>query len=175
MEKVASLGALNSGDLPSDHARSVTADGSEGGANLEVERDTDRRPDPAIGPAADHVKVRTASTGTLVRGVSVRDVLSLSSLSGATLLAGERGLDRIVQRLNVMEVPDILPWTKPHELLLTTGYPLRETPQSPCDLVTELESRRLAAVGIKLGRYLDELPADMLAAADRVGLPIIRL
>ncbi|MFF7245076.1 PucR family transcriptional regulator [Embleya sp. NPDC008237] len=119
--------------------------------------------------------MRTASTGTLVRGVSVRDVLSLSSLSGARLMAGERGLDRVVQRLNVMEVPDILPWTKPHELLLTTGYPLRETPQSLCDLVTELESRRLAAVGIKLGRYLDELPADMLDAADRVGLPIIRL
>ncbi|MFI1584371.1 PucR family transcriptional regulator [Embleya sp. NPDC020630] len=119
--------------------------------------------------------MRTASTGTLVRGVPVRDVLSLSSLSGAELMAGERGLDRVVQRLNVMEVPDILPWTKPHELLLTTGYPLRETPQSLCDLVTALESRRLAAVGIKLGRYLDELPADMLAAADRVGLPIIRL
>ncbi|MGW1993929.1 PucR family transcriptional regulator [Embleya sp. NPDC001921] len=119
--------------------------------------------------------MRTASTGTLVRGVAVRDVLSLSSLSGARLMAGERGLDRVVQRLNVMEVPDILPWTKPHELLLTTGYPLRETPQSLCDLVTELESRRLAAVGIKLGRYLDELPADMLEAADRVGLPIIRL
>lgn len=139
MENVASLGALNSRNLP-----------SPGG-------------------------VRSASTGTLVRGVSVRDVLSLSSLSGARLLAGERGLDRVVQRLNVMEVPDILPWTKPHELLLTTGYPLRETPQSLSDLVTELESRRLAAVGIKLGRYLDELPADMLAAADLVGLPIIRL
>ncbi|MGC0416083.1 PucR family transcriptional regulator [Embleya sp. AB8] len=119
--------------------------------------------------------MRTASTGTLVRGVAVRDVLSLSSLSGARLMAGASGLDRVVQRLNVMEVPDILPWTKPHELLLTTGYPLRETPQSLCDLVTGLESRRLAAVGIKLGRYLDELPADMLAAADRVGLPIIRL
>src|SRR3954470_10062934 len=93
------------------------------------------------------VRARAGSTSTLVRGVSVRDMLSLSGLSGATLLAGERGLDRVIQRLNVMEVPDILPWTKPHELLLTTGYPLRETPQSLCDLVTELDSRRLAAVG----------------------------
>jgi PucR family transcriptional regulator, purine catabolism regulatory protein len=120
-------------------------------------------------------RARTGSTSTLVRGVSVRDVLSLSGLSGARLLAGESGLDRVIQRLNVMEVPDILPWTKPHELLLTTGYPLRETPQSLCDLVTELGARRLAAIGIKLGRYLDDLPPDMLAAADRIGLPIIRL
>ena len=33
-----------------------------------------------------------------------------------------------MQRLNVMEVPDILPWVKAHELLLTTGYPVRATP-----------------------------------------------
>ncbi|MDI2124730.1 PucR family transcriptional regulator [Yinghuangia seranimata] len=123
----------------------------------------------------DTDRIRPSSTGTLVRGLPVSEVLSVSSLAGARLLAGAAGLDRMVQRLNVMEVPDILPWTKPHELLLTTGYPLRETPQSPADLVVELHAKRLAAIAIKFGRYVDELPAEMLAAADRVGLPIIRL
>ncbi|GIH76696.1 PucR family transcriptional regulator [Planobispora longispora] len=119
--------------------------------------------------------VRLASTGTITHGVAVGEVLGVSTLAGARLIAGERGLDRIVQRLNVMEVPDILAWVKPHELLLTTGYPLRNTPQSLDRLVADLDERGLAALAIKLGRYLDELPDVMVEQADRLGFPLIQL
>jgi PucR family transcriptional regulator, purine catabolism regulatory protein len=119
--------------------------------------------------------VRPASTGTLTYGLRVREVLEVSTLAGARLLAGSAGLDRVVQRLNVMEVPDILPWVKPNELLLTTGYPLRHTPQALADLVSDLDERGLSALAIKLHRYIDELPPQMLERADRLGFPIIEL
>ncbi|GAA2359706.1 PucR family transcriptional regulator [Nonomuraea africana] len=119
--------------------------------------------------------VRLASTGTIIHGVSVGEVLGVSTLAEARLIAGQSGLDRIVQRLNVMEVPDILAWVKPHELLLTTGYPLRNTPQSLDRLVADLDERGLAALAIKLGRYVDELPDEMVAQADRLGFPLILL
>jgi purine catabolism regulator len=106
-------------------------------------------------------------------GLRVHEVLGASTLAGARVLAGAGGLDRIVQRLNVMEVPDILPWVKPHELLLTTGYPLRHDPDALVDLVAELDARGLAAIAIKLHRYLDALPPQMLAEADRRGFPIL--
>ncbi|SEG32589.1 purine catabolism regulatory protein [Nonomuraea solani] len=119
--------------------------------------------------------VRLASTGTIIHGVSVGEVLGVSTLADARLIAGEHGLGRIVQRLNVMEVPDILAWVKPHELLLTTGYPLRNTPQSLGRLVADLDERGLAALAIKLGRYVDELPDEMVEQADRLGFPLILL
>ncbi|GGK72041.1 CdaR family transcriptional regulator [Sphaerisporangium melleum] len=119
--------------------------------------------------------MRSASTGTIIHGVSVGEVLGVSTLAGARLIGGESGLDRVVQRLNVMEVPDILAWVKPHELLLTTGYPLRNTPQSLGTLVTDLDERGLAALGVKLGRYVDELPGEMVEQADRLGFPLILL
>jgi purine catabolism regulator len=100
-------------------------------------------------------------------------VLGAATLAGARVLAGASGLDRVVQRLNVMEVPDILPWVKPHELLLTTGYPLRDAPDALVDLVAELDERGLAAMAIKLHRYIDALPPQMLAEADRRGFPIL--
>src|SRR3954449_3853787 len=106
-------------------------------------------------------------------GLRVHEVLGASTLAGARVLAGASGLDRVVQRLNVMEVPDILPWVKPHELLLTTGYPLRDDPAALVDLVAELDARGLAAIAIKLHRYLDEVPPAMLAEADRRGFPIL--
>ena len=110
-----------------------------------------------------------------IPGLSLRAVLDMDCLSGATILAGHDGLDRIVSRLNVMEVPDILPWVRPHELLLTTGYPLHGAADTLPALVRELADRGLAGIGVKLGRYLDQLPSAMLAEADRVGLPLIAL
>jgi len=122
-------------------------------------------------PDADHGRGGADS----IPGLSLRAVLEMDCLRGARILAGHGGLDRIVSRLNVMEVPDILPWVRPNELLLTTGYPLRSVPDTLPALVQELADRGLAGVGVKLGRYLDRLPAAMLAEADRVGLPIIAL
>jgi len=107
--------------------------------------------------------------------LSVRAVLEMDCLRGATVMAGRDGLDRIVSRLNVMEVPDILPWVRPHELLLTTGYPLRGVAGTLPALVRDLADRGLVGIGVKLGRYLDELPPEMLAEADRVGLPLVAL
>src|SRR5690606_23949774 len=106
-------------------------------------------------------------------GLTVREVLAAPCLANARILAGESGLDRIVQRLNVMEVPDILPWVKPYELLLTTGYPLRDDPDALVALLGDLDDRGLAALAIKLHRYLDEVPPRVLEEADRRGFPVI--
>lgn len=116
---------------------------------------------------------RTSST--LAYGVTVAEMLRVSSFAGARVLGGAAGLTRTVQRLNVMEVPDVLAWVKPHELLLTTGYPLRNTPESLSRFVGELDRRGLAALAIKLGRYLDDVPDEMIEEADRLGFPVIEL
>jgi purine catabolism regulator len=124
---------------------------------------------------ADLLSPSPRTSGTLSYGVTVEEILRVSSFAGARLLAGAGGLARSVQRLNVMEVPDVLAWVKPHELLLTTGYPLRNTPQSLVHFVGDLDRRGLAALAIKLGRYLDTVPAEMLEEADRLDFPVIEL
>lgn len=107
--------------------------------------------------------------------VRVSDLLTLPAFTGVKVVAGSAGLDRVIDRVNIMEVPDIVAWVKPHELLLTTGYPLREVPQGLARLVAELDDVGVAAVAVKLRRYLDQLPEDMLAEADRRGLPVLLL
>jgi purine catabolism regulator len=117
--------------------------------------------------------------------LTVRDVLSLPSLAGAAVIAGDAGLGQAVRWVNVMEVPDILPWVKPNELLLTTGFPLRHAggavnggPVEPAELVALVEglsSAGVTALGIKTGRYLDEIPNEMLDAAERLGFPLLVL
>jgi purine catabolism regulator len=105
----------------------------------------------------------------------LRGVLATPILAGAKVLAGEAGLDRTVSRLNIMEVPDVLGFVKPDEFLLTTGYPLRDRPDSLAGLVRDLDERGLAGLGVKLGRYLDALPDAMLDAAEACGFPVVQL
>jgi purine catabolism regulator len=114
--------------------------------------------------------------------LTVRGLLSLPSLAGSDVVAGTAGLDTVVRWVNVMEVPDILPWVKPNELLLTTGFPLRHAgrgqkfdPAAVAALVGGLADRGVSALGVKSGRYLDELPPEMLDVAERRGFPVLLL
>ena len=116
-----------------------------------------------------------AASGHLAQGLSVQEVLTADALHGSKVLAGASGLSRVVERLKVVEVPDVLPWVKPRELLITTGYPLRNHPKALAGLVADLDERGVGALGVILGRYLPELPTTMLAEADRRGFPLIRL
>jgi purine catabolism regulator len=108
-------------------------------------------------------------------GITVGDLMHTPSLAAARLLAGRRGLDRVVQRANVMEAPDLTRWAKSHELLLTTGQAIRDAPEGLAKLLTDLDEGRVAAVAVKPHRYLDQLPSDAFAEADARGLPILLL
>ncbi|GGK80737.1 transcriptional regulator [Ornithinimicrobium pekingense] len=104
------------------------------------------------------------------------EVLELPVMRGATVIAGRDGLDAWVSSVNVMEVPDVLPWVRPHEMLLTTGYPLRS--HDADDLTSwigGLADHGVSAVALKLARYVEELPAAALAEADRRGLAVLTL
>jgi len=108
-------------------------------------------------------------------GVPVAEVLALAPLAQARLVAGRGGLDRVVRSVNVMEVPDILDWVKPDELLLTTAYPLREEPAKLEQLIPDLVAHGLAGMAIKPTRYIGSIPAAMIADADRLDFPLIEL
>src|SRR5258706_4457838 len=123
-----------------------------------------------VGVAAPFGPERRALTG-----VPVSDVLGLPPMAQARLVAGRGGIDRVVRSVNVMEVPDILDWVKPDELLLTTAYPLREDPAALLQLVPRLAAHGLAGMAIKPTRYIGSIPAAMIEDADRLGYPLIEL
>lgn len=142
---------------------------------------------PMVTVANDQAQKMGDMPAATADGLSVRELLATPSLAGTTVLAGHSGLDRIVRGVNVMEVPDILAWVKPHELLLTTAFPLTQGQPNPArgagvehtgpllELIAGLDGKRLAGLAIKLGRYLDAVPQQVLDRADQLGFPILRL
>ncbi|MBW9206754.1 PucR family transcriptional regulator ligand-binding domain-containing protein [Mumia sp. zg.B17] len=113
-------------------------------------------------------------------GLPLSAVIAIDALTGAKTLAGSAGSERTVTGLNVMEVPDVLGWVKPHELLVTTGFPLLDTSRRldvnrMLALVRGLHDAGLAGFAIKLGRYVDQVPESVLALADDLGFPIVQI
>lgn len=109
----------------------------------------------------------------VMANATVQEVLTLSVLHGARVVAGGGGLGRIVTGVNVMEVPDIEPFVREGELLLTTGFPVRDQPQRLVEMLPALAERQLAGLAIKPLRYLAELPAGLLEVADELDFPVI--
>ena len=112
-------------------------------------------------------------------GTRLADVLQASSMRESTILAGAAGLDRVVRSINVMEVPDVLPWVRPGQLLLTTGFPLMRggavDDERVRRLIGDLDDAGAAGLAIKIGPYLTALPRAASAEANRRSFPLIGL
>lgn len=85
-------------------------------------------------------------------------------------------LDRPVRWVHVSEIADIAHLLEGGELILTTGIALPTSPAALATYVAELADAGVSGVAVELGRrYRDALPADLVAAADAAGLPLIEL
>ncbi|MGV9796791.1 PucR family transcriptional regulator [Mycobacterium sp. NPDC003449] len=111
-------------------------------------------------------------TTTVPGSVSVRDVVELRHLQ-ATLLAGEAGLDRRVSWAHVTDAFDPWNWLEPGDLVLTCGYIVPTEPSAQVRFVENMAEAGLSGIVIGEDERRPHLSDEMLAAADRVGFPVI--
>lgn len=107
--------------------------------------------------------------------LTVAEALGIYPFSQSNIIAGMKGVDRWVTAVNVMDAPDIIDWVKPGELLLTTAYAIRDRLDQGPEIVAGLASKGCAGLAIKLGRFLDAIPREMVQLADQEGFPLIAL
>lgn len=106
---------------------------------------------------------------------TVHDLLKLPLLSGAHLIAGQQGIDRIIKSISFMEAPDSVNWVMPHDFLITNAYLFSANPDFEQNLIKKLAEKKVSAIGIKLNRYLTNVPAEIKNQSNEVGLPVIIL
>lgn len=101
--------------------------------------------------------------------------MTYRGLSGAVLVAGREGLDRPIEWVRVMETPETPGGIRDHELLLTSGFPVKDDPDAQVRILESLSAGGGSGLVVKLGRYLDRLPPGMAAEADRLQLPLFTI
>lgn len=73
-----------------------------------------------------------------------------------------------------MDNPDTVPWLKKHELVLSTGYILTSTDIYKT-IIQSLNNQGCSGLGIKMHRYMDSIPNEMIEQANALNFPIFSI
>ncbi len=108
--------------------------------------------------------------------LTIRKALAeLDVLSKAKVVAGQEGLDRVIRWVHVVDIPDIAPWVRGGDLLLTTAFAIKDNPEAQLELIPSLVEKGLTGMLVAVGRYFDYIPPEMISLADELNFPIITL
>jgi len=108
-------------------------------------------------------------------GITVEELLKLDVMKDASVLAGKDGLKSKITKVNVMEVPDIVNWVEEGEFLLTTAYSMKDNLNELSELIVQLKQKKLAGLGIKTKRYINNIPDSVKETANKLGFPLIEI
>lgn len=106
--------------------------------------------------------------------ITVAEALKIGALRKCKLLAGARSVDNVINFVDSMEVPDITPWLKSNELLVTTGYSIKDDLGALVRLIESLKQVKAAGLAIK-SRFVGQIPKEIIQLADRLDLPLIEI
>lgn len=108
-------------------------------------------------------------------GITLEKLLTLDTLRGSKILGGCKGLSNRITKVNVMEVPDIIEWVSEGEFLITTAYSIKDNINILLELIPKLNEKGVSGLGIKVGRYVKELPQNIIDLADELSFPIVEV
>lgn len=104
----------------------------------------------------------------------VKDIFSLNkNFKDYRLIAGKGGLNNEIKSVDIMEVPDGVYWVKPGDFIITTGYSLKKNDTTLENIVQMMIAKGAAALGIKVGRFIDEIPEKIIQYAEEHNFPIL--
>lgn len=107
--------------------------------------------------------------------ITVAEALKIGGLRRGRLVAGARNAGNIIQHIDTMEVPDIRPWLRKNELLVTTAYAIKDDIPALARLIEALAEVKAAGLVIKPARFIGELPEAVVKVADELGVPLIEI
>lgn len=107
--------------------------------------------------------------------LTLREALKFPCFERARVVAGQGGLDRVVRRVHVVDIPDATyKWGK-DGLLLTAGYGLKDSPERQVALIPTLARNGLAGMVFSTGWYFESTPQVIRAAAEAHEFPVIEV
>lgn len=107
--------------------------------------------------------------------LTISNVLKLGRFNECEVVAGHQGVGRIVENVTVMEVPEIVPWLKGKELLLTTLYVIKDDLDAQNVLVQKLHNAGVSGLAIKPSHFIGEIPEGIINSGNKLGFPIIKI
>ena len=108
-------------------------------------------------------------------GVSVAEILEKDFFSRFQVVAGHKGLNKHIQGVAVLDAPDGFNWTKGREFIVSSGYVFKQLPRLIVPYVENGTFGRATCVGIKLGRFIDNFPEELVQACNEFDVPLLSI
>lgn len=107
--------------------------------------------------------------------VTCRNMLNLPGLEKMKLVAGSEGLDKVINWVHVIEVPNAVNYVKGGELLFITGVVIGNDTKALLKFVRDINSRKLSGLVINVGPYIKSTPEEVIKLANKIDFPIFEL
>jgi purine catabolism regulator len=92
-----------------------------------------------------------------------------------SVCSGDKGLIEEIYTVTVMDAPDIYLWMHGNEFLITSGYVFKDDPVKFGNLIIKLKDRNVSALGIKIDRFIKDLPDSVAELSNKIKFPIIHI
>ncbi|SDY89774.1 purine catabolism regulatory protein [Evansella caseinilytica] len=106
---------------------------------------------------------------------TIEKAMKLPAMKGTKLIAGERGKNRPVKWVTTIEIIEDISRFHEGELVVTTGYGLADHPAYATTLIALIESGKLSGIAFYSGFYINNVPEEIVNAAEEQGLPLIEI
>lgn len=103
------------------------------------------------------------------------DLLLSNVLDTYQLVAAKGNLNRPVESISLLETPDFEKFVRPRALILTTLYPIQSNLSLFKKLIYVLVERGVAGLIVKLKRYIEVIPDDIIVLCDQLNFPVITI
>ncbi|KHD36169.1 transcriptional regulator [Clostridium acetobutylicum] len=104
-----------------------------------------------------------------------KSVLKLPYLEKIKVVAGEKGLNRIITWVQVVEYPEYSKWLKGGELILISGIAIKNNINSLVNFIRDINSRSLSGIVISIGPYIKEIPKEVIEIGNQLDFPIFEI
>lgn len=125
-----------------------------------------------------HLTISSEYYNITLRGESmyltVKDILNMKEFVNCKLISGEDGIGNVITHVNAMEIPDISEWISKGELLITTGYSIKDNPTMLEKLIVHLYKKNCAGLAIKT-RFIKKFTPEVIKLSNNLGIPIIHV
>lgn len=105
--------------------------------------------------------------------VTIRDILNSDEFRDFVVLAGDSALDKEVHSITIMDSPNPFPWSVGGEIVLSSGYIFKKHESEFEELIRKMSDAGIVALFIKLKRYFDYIPQNIIDLGNEIGFVIV--